>query len=92
MGKLIHDRLLLIWALLVAVTLLSSQIGGAAGAARIGSGAVVTCAVLGIAFAKAGMVMVHFMELRHAPLWLRAAAGVWLLAALGALLAVYAGV
>ena len=91
MSKLFADRLVRIWALLVAVTLISSQIGGAAGAARLGSAALVSVLVLGIAFAKAAMVMSTFMELRRAPLALRAIAGVWLVCGLGALLAVYFG-
>ena len=91
MGKLFADRLVRTWALLVAVTLLSSQIGGASGAARIGSAALVSVVVLGIAFAKAAMVMFTFMDLRQAPLALRVIALVWLAAALGALLAIYFG-
>ncbi|MEO6717604.1 MAG: cytochrome C oxidase subunit IV family protein [Novosphingobium sp.] len=91
MAKLLSDRLLRTWALLVAVTLFSSQIGGAGGAARLGSAALVSVLVLGIAFAKAAMVMFTFMDLRRAPLALRMAAVVWLAAALGALLAIYFG-
>jgi uncharacterized membrane protein len=47
--------------------------------------------VLVIAFAKAGLVMHTFMDLRRAPLWLRSLACVWLICALGVLLAVYRG-
>jgi len=39
MGKLFADRLLRVWALLVAVTLLSALIGGAGGAASGAGGA-----------------------------------------------------
>ena len=67
MGKFFTDRLVRTWALLVAVTLLSSQIGGASGVARIGSAALVSVLVLGIAFAKAAMVMSTFMDLARAP-------------------------
>lgn len=89
MGKLFADRLLRTWARLVSVTLLSSLIGGAGGAARLGSAALVSVLVLGIAFAKVAMVMSTFMDLRRAPLALRVIAGVWLAGALGVLLAVY---
>ncbi len=92
MGKLFADRLLRTWVLLVAVTLLSSLIGGAGGAARLGSAALVTVLVLGIAFAKVAMVMFTFMDLARAPLALRVIAGLWLAGALGALLAIYFGV
>lgn len=91
MTRLLQDRLLRIWALLVAVTLISSLIGGAGGAARIGSAALVSVVVLVIAFAKAGLVMHTFMDLRRAPLWLRVITTTWLAGALAALLAVYAG-
>ena len=92
MGKLFADRLLRTWALLVAVTLLSSLIGGAGGAARLGSAALVSVMVLGIAFAKVAMVMLTFMDLARAPLALRVIAGLWLAGALGALLAIYFGI
>ena len=92
MAKLLSDRLLRVWALLVAVTLLSSQIGGAGGAARLGSAALVSVAVLAIALGKAWLVMFTFMDLRGAPLGLRIFACVWLAAALGVLLAIYFGV
>lgn len=91
MGKFFSDRLFRVWALLVAVTLLSSQIGGAGGAARIGSAAVVSVVVLGIAFAKVAMVMFTFMDLARAPLALRVMAAVWLAGALVVLLAIYFG-
>ena len=92
MASLWSDRLLRSWALLVAVTLLSSQIGGVGGAARLGSAALVAVMVLGIAFAKVAMVLSTFMDLARAPLALRVIAGVWLAGALGALLAIYFGV
>jgi len=92
MGKLFADRLLRVWALLVAVTLLSSQIGGAGGVARIGSAALVSLVVLAIAFGKCAMVMFTFMDLRSAPLALRAIACVWLVVALAVLLAIYFGI
>lgn len=91
MGKLFADRLLRAWALLVAVTLLAAQIGGAGGLARLGSAALVSVLVLAIAFAKSAMVMFTFMDLGRAPLALRVIAGVWLIVALGALLACYFG-
>lgn len=85
-----HDRLALAWLLLVAVTLFSTEIGG--GASWFGSPAVVTAAVLAIAFAKVTVVMFTFMELRGAPLVLRLLAAGWLAVVLGVLLAAYAGV
>ena len=91
MSAFLRDRLFAVWAILVAVTLVSSQIGGAGGLARIGSARAVTVAVLAIAFAKCWAVMFEFMELRRAPALLRLLATLWLAAALGVLLAVHSG-
>lgn len=90
MPAFLRDRLTLTWALLVAVTLFSTEIGG--GASWFGSAAVVTVTVFAIAFAKVWMVMFTFMELRGAPLALRLLASVWLAGALAVLLAIYFGV
>lgn len=84
LGAFLRDALVPAWGLLCAVTLLSLVIGG-------GSGAGVGYAVLGIAFAKAWLVMFAFMDLRHAPRALQVIACVWLAGALGVLLAVHAG-
>lgn len=91
MSHVFRDRLFLIWLLLVAVTLLSSMIGGAQGFAATGHGAEATVAVLVIAFAKVWLVMGNFMEVRGAPLALRLLCGAWLLIVLALLLAAYAG-
>ena len=91
MTGLFRDRLFLVWALLVAVTLLSSQIGGSEGVEWIGSPAAVTITVLSIAFAKVWMVMFTYMDVRAAPLVLRVLVTGWVVAVLGGLLAVYFG-
>jgi hypothetical protein len=84
MGRHFRDPLLLAWLGLCAATVLSLVIGGSDG---VGGGS----AVLGIAFAKAGVVMFVFMDLARAPLVLRLAATAWLACVLGALVAIYAG-
>jgi hypothetical protein len=89
MPTILRDRLLLVWALLIAVTLFSAGIGG--GASWFGTRRMVAVAVLAIAFVKAGTVMFAFMELGRAPLALRILAAGWLVAALAVLLAAYAG-
>jgi hypothetical protein len=87
-----RDRLFVVWLLLIAVTLLSAGIGGAQGAARIGSARAVTLAVLAIAFAKAWLVMFEFMELRRAPRPLLIGATAWLAVALTVLLTIHSGI
>jgi Prokaryotic Cytochrome C oxidase subunit IV len=77
--------LILPWLLLCAVTAVSLVIGG-------GGRAFAGYAVLAIAFAKAALVMFAFMDLRAAPRVLQIIAAVWLVAALGLLLAIYAGI
>lgn len=69
-------RLRLAWAVLVAATLVSWAVGPSHGAtadtARVG-----TAVALLVAFGKAWIVGREFMELRHAPLVLRAIFGGW---------------
>ena len=92
MPAFLRDRLTITWMLLVAMTLFSTEAGGTGGASWFGSAAVVTVAVLGIAFVKVWLVMFTFMEVRGAPLGLRVLATGWLVVALAVLLAIYAGV
>ena len=90
MPAFLRDRLLVAWALLVAVTLFSTGIGG--GASSFASPGTVAVAVLTIAFVKVAMVMFTFMEVNRAPLPLRLLTIGWLIAALAVLLVIYAGV
>lgn len=92
MTRLLRDRLFLAWALLAAVTLLSSGLGGGGPGGRWLGPTGVSAAVLAFAFAKAGVVMFEFMELRRAPLVLKVICALWLAVALGALLAILGGV
>jgi len=91
MARLLRDPLFLAWALLVAVTLLSSRIGGPDPGIALASAAAVTVTVLSIAFAKVAVVMFAFMEVRGAPVALRVLCAVWLVAVLSVLLSLYFG-
>jgi Prokaryotic Cytochrome C oxidase subunit IV len=86
MPDLLQGRLFAAWTALVAVTLISSQLG-----AWLGSTDAITVAVLAIAFAKAALVMFEFMELRAAPPALRGLACIWLVLAFAALLVCHFG-
>jgi hypothetical protein len=80
--------LTIVWALLTSVTIASSLIvldGGAAH--QINS--TVTTVVLLIAAVKAFLVIWHFMEVRRAPLWLKATTTGWVLALFALLLGFY---
>ncbi|MDG2005496.1 MAG: cytochrome C oxidase subunit IV family protein [Novosphingobium sp.] len=92
MLRLLRDPLFLAWSLLVAVTLVSSRIGGPNPGIDVGSAAAVTTIVLSIAFAKVAVVIFTFMEVRGAPVVLRVLCSVWLFGVLGALLALYYGI
>lgn len=92
MSRLLRDPLFLAWALLVAVTLVSSRIGGPDPGIPLASAATVTVIVLSIAFAKVAVVMFAFMEVRGAPLALRILCSFWLIGVLGTLLSFYFGI
>jgi len=64
---LLKNRAGISWLVLVAATLVSWAVG-----AEHGTGSAVGVVVLGIAAIKVRLVGLDFMELRHAPLGLRA--------------------
>lgn len=77
-------RTWLVWAVLVAATLAAFADGAA-------SGTVATLVLLGLAAVKAALVVGCYMEVRHAPAWLRAACGGWLVVTFGGLAVLLAG-
>jgi hypothetical protein len=86
--SLIRNPLTIVWALLTAVTIASSLIAlGGGGSHQINP--TVTTVVLLIAAFKAHMVIGHFMEVRQAPIWLKATTGGWVLGLFGLLLGFY---
>ena len=77
--KLLKNRAGVSWLILVAATILSWAVG-----AEHGTGSMVGVLVLAIAAVKVRLVGLDFMELRHAPVPLRAAfeaycVGMWAL-------------
>lgn len=66
-------RLILIWLALLGLTLLSFESGDAS---RNGGG-VLKAAVLAVAFFKVRIIILEFMELRDAPIALRAVVEGW---------------
>jgi hypothetical protein len=65
--QLIVHRAGLSWLILIAATLISFTVG-----AEHGAGAAIVVVVLGIAAIKVRLIGLDFMELRHAPIPLRA--------------------
>ncbi|MEZ0359736.1 cytochrome C oxidase subunit IV family protein [Mycobacterium sp. SA01] len=88
MTSLIRNPLTLVWALLTAVTVVSWLVSRDGGAAHQ-LNATVTTVVLLIAAAKAQLVIWHFMEVRRAPVWLKAVTSGWVIAVFAAMLGVY---
>lgn len=82
MRSLVWNRPTIIWLLLVVASLLSwESMSIAGGDARLGRSA-----ILIIAFLKVRLVGLEFMELRHAPVALRAAFEGWVVLVCAALL------
>jgi hypothetical protein len=88
MTSLIRNPLTILWALLTAVTIVSSLIALDGGAAHQ-INTTVTTAVLLIAAVKAYLVIRHFMEVRRAPVWLKATTSGWVVGLFTLLLSFY---
>ena len=76
-----------VWLLLLAITLGSWALGSNLLGERGGQLALV--AILALSLVKAQLVILHFMEVRHAPGWIRHLCNVWLATVFGALLWLY---
>jgi hypothetical protein len=88
MAFLFRNPLVAVWALLTVSTVLSwalSRDGGVTPQADIA----VTVGVLLIAAAKSQLVIHYFMEVRHAPAWLRHVMNGWLALLFTLLFAIY---
>jgi hypothetical protein len=88
MTALIRNPLTIVWALLTTVTVVSSLIALDGGATHQ-INTTVTTAVLLIAAVKAYLVIRHFMEVRRAPVWLKATTSGWVLGLFTLLLSFY---
>ncbi|APE14988.1 cytochrome C oxidase subunit IV family protein [Mycolicibacterium pallens] len=88
MTALIRNSLTIVWALLTAVTVVSWLVSRDGGAAHQ-LNSTVTTVVLLIAAVKAQLVIWHFMEVRRAPVWLKAVTSGWVVVVIAAMLGVY---
>jgi hypothetical protein len=86
MTTYLRNPLTIAWALLTAVTLVSWLT--ARDTAHV-LDATVTVLVLVIAAVKSQLVIWYFMEVRHAPRWLRLATTGWVIALFALLLGLY---
>ena len=88
MTALIRNPLTIVWALLTTITIASSLIALDGGAAHQINTTVTTAVVL-IAAVKAYLVIRHFMEVRRAPVWLKATTSGWVVGLFTLLLGFY---
>jgi hypothetical protein len=86
----LRNPLTIVWALLTAVTLVSWLTARDPGAAHV-LNATVTVVVLVLAAVKSQLVIWYFMEVRHAPWWLKATTAGWVAALFALLLGLYFG-
>ncbi|UXA18212.1 cytochrome C oxidase subunit IV family protein [Mycobacterium sp. SMC-4] len=85
-GYLRHP-LTVVWVVLTAVTVASWLTARGGGPHHVDT--TVTVVVLLIAALKTQLVIWHFMEVRHAPVWLKVTTNGWLVALFGLLLGFY---
>jgi heme/copper-type cytochrome/quinol oxidase subunit 4 len=86
MSKLLRTPVTLVWLLLVAATAVSLWATIDHG---IDSQATMTVVIITLAVAKAYLVGMYFMELRHAPWPLRAAFDAWCVVCWASVLGIY---
>jgi hypothetical protein len=88
MTSLIRNPLTIVWAVLTTVTLASWLIARDGGASHQ-INTTVTTVVLLIAAVKSQLVIRHFMEVRRAPIWLKATTSGWVIALFALLFGFY---
>lgn len=88
MTAYVRNPLTVVWALLTAVTVVSWLTARGSGSTPVADAAV-TVVVLSIAALKSLAVIWWFMEVRHAPSWLRVVTIGWAITLFAVLLGVY---
>jgi len=77
MKELLVSRITLIWFVLLGATLLSWEMGHGVGFESVKHASL---AIIVVSFVKVRFVMMEFMELREAPLFMRLLADGWIVA------------
>ncbi|MDD9936345.1 MAG: cytochrome C oxidase subunit IV family protein [Myxococcales bacterium] len=88
MARYLRNPLTAVWALLTLITFLAFWVGAGGEGQQVDLA--VTALVLAIAILKSRLVFRHFMEVRHAPAWLRWSCDGWLVSFGVMVLALYA--
>jgi hypothetical protein len=75
----VNKRLLIVWLILSAITLIYLWVGSIDPASALRPSAVVTSAAIVMALIKVRIIFQEFMEVRHAPVLLRRLTDGWVL-------------
>ncbi|MGQ0698449.1 MAG: cytochrome C oxidase subunit IV family protein [Panacagrimonas sp.] len=86
MIRFLTDRITLVWIVLVGATILSWELGHGFALTNLDY---VRASIIAVAFIKVRYVILDFMEIRHAPRFMRVTAEVWALVVCLALIALY---
>lgn len=79
MASLLRNTLVHVWLFLVAATLCSWWAAASSSSGGSQISVAVTASVLLMSFVKVRLVLMHFMEVRFAPPWLRWSCDGWLI-------------
>jgi Prokaryotic Cytochrome C oxidase subunit IV len=74
MNYLLFSRVTVVWFVLVAATAISWELGHGVGFSDV---RFASMAIIIVAFIKVRFVILDFMEIRHAPIWMRTVGEVW---------------
>ncbi len=86
MASLVRSRITLVWFLLVAATAISWEMGHGAGFDDLRYASI---AIIVVAFIKVRFVILDFMEIRTAPLFMRIIGATWCVVVCTALVTLY---
>jgi Prokaryotic Cytochrome C oxidase subunit IV len=89
MGSTARNRLLIVWAALTTITLLSWGIGSSHGSGTIRPDAAVALGAIAITLIKVRVIVREFMDVRSAPKKLKTVTDAWLITFGLAMLAAY---
>ena len=86
MNYLLFSRATFVWFILVAATVVSWELGHGVGITDVH---LASMSIIVVAFIKVRYVILDFMEIRHAPIWMRAVGEIWCVVICVTLVALY---
>ncbi|MCY1360842.1 Prokaryotic Cytochrome C oxidase subunit IV [compost metagenome] len=88
MSVYVRENVTVVWVLLLVISVGSWALGTHLVGESLG-GVLAPASILALAFIKARLVILHFMEVRHAPTAIRHLCSAWLVVVFGGLLWIY---